>query len=100
MKHIKSLLTAMLFASMAVGALTLHAADKKHEHKAHGQARPYPLTTCIVSGDKLDSMGDPYVFTHAGREIKMCCKGCLDDFKKDTAKYLKQLDAAEKKHKK
>ncbi len=62
--------------------------------------KPYPLTTCIRSGEKLGSMGSPFVFTQEGREIKLCCKGCLADFKKDSAKYLKQLDEAEKKLKK
>ncbi len=81
MKLIKLLLTT-----------TLRAADSK--------AKPYPLTTCVTDGEKLGSMGDPYVFTHAGREIKLCCKGCEGAFKKNSAKYLKQLDEAEKKSKK
>jgi hypothetical protein len=59
--------------------------------------KPYPLDTCLVSGEKLGGMGDPYVFTHEGREIKMCCKSCLKDFNKDTAKYIKKLEDAEKK---
>jgi YHS domain-containing protein len=42
-------------------------------------------------------MGDPYVFTHAGREVKLCCKACLKDFNKDPAKYVKKMEAAEKK---
>jgi hypothetical protein len=53
-----------------------------------------------ADGEKLGSMGDPYVFTHEGREIKLCCKGCLADFKKDSAKYMKKLAEEEKKAKK
>ncbi len=64
------------------------------------KAKPYPLKTCVVSGEKLGEMGDAYVFVHEGREIKLCCKGCLKDFKKDSAKYVKKLEAAEKKAKK
>jgi YHS domain-containing protein len=45
-------------------------------------------------------MGDPYVFTQDGREVKLCCKSCLKDFKKDPAKYLKKIDAASPKAKK
>jgi len=54
----------------------------------------------VAAAVAYGSMGDPYVFTHEGREIKLCCKGCLDDFKKDPAKYIKKLEAAEKKQKK
>jgi hypothetical protein len=72
-----------------------YADDAKKEKK------PYPLTTCVVSGEKLGGdMGDPYVFTQNGREVRLCCKSCLKDFKKDPAKYLKKLDEAEAKAKK
>ncbi len=70
------------------------AAEQKTE------AKPYPLKTCVVSDEKLGEMGDPYVFTHEGREIKLCCKSCLKDFKKDPAKYIKKLEKAEAKAKK
>ena len=65
---------------------------------AEAKPKPYPLKTCVVSDEKFGGeMGDPYVFTHEGREVKLCCKGCLDDFKKDAAKYVKKMEAAEKK---
>jgi hypothetical protein len=83
-------LAAVLFVSG-----TLLAADKKAD-----KAKPYPLATCIVSGEKLGGMGEPYVFVHEGREIKLCCKSCLKDFNKAPAKYLKALEQAEAKAKK
>lgn len=58
--------------------------------------KPYPLTTCIISGDKLGSMGDAVVVVREGREIKFCCKGCIKDFDKNPAAYIKQIEAAEK----
>lgn len=61
---------------------------------------PYTLDTCVVSGDKLGDMGKPYVFTYEGREIKLCCKSCYKDFKKDPAKYIKKIEEAEAKAKK
>jgi len=75
---------------VALGALTNSAlADDKKD-----AAKPYPLKTCIVSDEKLDA--DPamksYSFVHEGQEIKLCCKSCLKDFKKEPAKYLKKLD--------
>jgi len=63
----------------------------------------YPLKTCVVTDEKLGGdMGAPYVFIYKdpkvandpGREVRLCCKGCLDDFKADPAKYLKKLDDA------
>ena len=56
----------------------------------------YPLNYCLVSNGKLGSMGDPVVFVHEGREMKFCCGGCLDSFKKNQAKYLEKLEQAVK----
>ena len=94
MKSLKHLSTAVLTATLFLSSLALVAADKKAE-----KPKPYPLTTCVVSDEKLgaDPSMQPYVFTHEGREIKLCCKSCLKDFKKDTASYIKKIEAAEKK---
>jgi hypothetical protein len=37
------------------------------------------------------------VFIHQGQEVKLCCKECLNDFKKSTAKYTKKIEEANKK---
>ena len=88
----KALLT---FAAFVLGLTLASAADQKPVAKA----KPYPLKTCVVSDEKFGGdMGDPYVFTHEGREVRLCCKGCLDDFKKDSVKYVKKMEAAEKKN--
>lgn len=82
--------------AMALGYLaapfTALAADKKD-----AKAKAYPLDTCIVSDEKLGEMGDAYVFTHKGQEIKLCCKPCQKDFNKNPDKYLKKLQKADKK---
>jgi hypothetical protein len=61
----------------------------------------YPLTTCVISGDKLEGgdMGAPinYVYKEAGkpdRLVRLCCKGCIKTFNKAPAKYLALIDAA------
>ena len=95
MKVFKHLITAVLAVSVFAAPLAGFAADKKAE-----KAKPYPLKTCIVTDEKLGEMGDAYVFVHEGREIKLCCKSCLKDFKKDPAKYIKKLEEAEAKAKK
>jgi hypothetical protein len=91
--------TARLLAA-AVVALPLagFAADEKKAEKL----KPYTLKTCVVSDEELDEKGamKPHVFTHEGRQIKLCCESCLKDFKKDSAKYIKKIEEAEKKAKK
>jgi len=81
--------------ALAVSLTTILAVDKVA--KSDSNSNSYPLTTCVISGEKLGGdMGDPYVFKQDGREVRLCCKSCLKDFKKDPAKYLKKLDEAKK----
>ena len=94
MKALRPLVEAILVASFLIPVSGL-AADKKND-----KLKPYTLKTCVVSGDKLGEMGDPYVYEYKGREIKFCCKGCLKDFNKDPEKYIKKIDEAEAKAKK
>lgn len=54
----------------------------------------YPLATCIVSGDALDSMGGPITYLHEGRELRFCCSNCQEQFAADPATWLKKLDEA------
>lgn len=56
-------------------------------------AKPYPLDVCLVSGEKLGSMGEPVVIVHEGQEIKFCCDSCVPKFKENPEKYLSQLEA-------
>lgn len=58
--------------------------------------RPYTLDTCIISGDRLGAMGEAVVVIRAGREIKLCCRGCIKDFDKDPGKFLARIEQAEK----
>ncbi len=89
-----SLITAVVSAlALANVVLLTQAAEKK--------VKPYTLTTCAVSDEKLgaDPSMKPYTFVHEGREIKLCCKSCLKDFKKESAKIIAKIEAAEKKAK-
>ncbi len=85
----KTLKTIVVAALLAIPFLSVAADDKK-------PAKPYPLSTCVVSGEKLGDMGAPYVLTHEGREVKLCCKSCLKDFNKEPAKFTKKIADAEK----
>ncbi|MEK7675169.1 MAG: TRASH domain-containing protein [Verrucomicrobiota bacterium] len=61
------------------------------------KVKPYPLKTCLVSGEKLGGdMGEPFEFIHERREMKLCCKDCLKEFNKNTGQFIKKLEEAEK----
>lgn len=92
MKLIRHLSALALVGSLVAAPLTGFAAeDKKPEVK------PYKLTTCAVSDEKLGEMGKPFVFEHKGQEIKLCCKSCKKDFDKNPEKFLKKMAENEKK---
>ncbi|MEK7684118.1 MAG: TRASH domain-containing protein [Verrucomicrobiota bacterium] len=94
-------LTATLLATVVLTAPIAGFAAEKKAGKNAPKPKPYTLNTCAVSDEKLGGdMGEPYVFTHEGREIKLCCKSCLKDFKKAPAKFIKKIEEAEKKAKK
>lgn len=93
-------LAGLLLAVAASFTPALRAADAPAVDSPAAVAA-YPLTTCIISGDKLEDgdMGPPinYVYKEEGkpdRLVRFCCKGCIKTFKKDPAKYLKQIDDA------
>jgi YHS domain-containing protein len=78
----KSLLLALPVLAFAAFGTIAHAADA------------YPLTTCVVSGEKLGEMGAPVVINYKGTEVRFCCNGCVKKFKADPEKYLAKLKAA------
>jgi YHS domain-containing protein len=55
--------------------------------------KAYPLKTCIVTENDLDSMGEQASFVYQGQTIKVCCKPCIAKFEKNPPKYLKRLEA-------
>jgi len=94
----RHILTAVLLTGLTAGILSARAEDKPSDKKA----KPYPLKTCIVSGEEINDKGDmkPHSFVVDGQEVKLCCKSCLKDFNKDKAGYLKKIEAEAKKQKK
>ena len=75
------LATALLALTASFLAPGVHAAEIK----------PYPLKTCLVSGNELGSMGKPVSKVYDGQEIKFCCKPCVKKFEANQAKYLAKL---------
>ncbi len=68
--------------------------DEARARRAAEAPRPYPLDTCIVSGARLGSMGEPVTRVYKGQEVKFCCAGCLPRFESDPDKYLEKLHSA------
>jgi hypothetical protein len=114
MKH---LLTTRLAATLLVSAAPLLSAagtpqpaakttaiaatDPATTPSEASAAEGYPLTTCVVSGEPLDAghAGGFFDYIHKDpgkpdRLVRFCCRACIKEFKKDTAKYLAKIDAA------
>lgn len=60
------------------------------------QTKDYPLKACVVSQEKLGSMGAPKDLVIAGRLIRLCCASCEKDVLKDPAKMVALVDAGRK----
>ena len=94
MKTFTNILALAVLAG-ATSILFVACASEGHDHEGHSYgaaAKPYPLTKCLVTDEAFEH-GKPYTFVRDGQEIKLCCKDCLADFKKDPAKYLAKLNA-------
>lgn len=114
MKTCLSLRSGRLVAllALALGFVSGAPAFAAGDHHAHGKDSAgaqasseakavYPLSTCVVSDEKLEGgdMGGPIDFIHKeegkpDRLVRFCCKSCIKDFKKAPAKYLKMIDDA------
>jgi len=56
---------------------------------ADSPGKENPQVNCPVMGGKIDKN----VYTdYQGKRIYFCCSGCVDDFKKNPEKYLKQME--------
>lgn len=84
-------LFAALFLAGFASLFSAQAAGEKPK------AKPYPLETCIVSGEKLGSMGKPMVFKYKDQEVKLCCKSCKPKFDKDADALLKKIQETPRK---
>ncbi len=95
-----NLMTRLLSAAPLAAALVAGTAVlAQHDHGRHppqADARagdPYPFSACPISGKPLGTMGDPYVKIYDGREVRLCCKGCLSRFEKDLEQSFAAIDA-------
>ena len=97
------MIVAAFFISVGVRADDANPAGSTSANSvAASKPVPYPLDTCIVSGEKFGGdMGPPVVFiyqdkaTGINQEIKFCCPMCKPKFLADPDKYMKIIHDAE-----
>jgi YHS domain-containing protein len=53
--------------------------------------KTYTRDTCIVTDNKLGSMGTPVTKVYDGQQVKFCCKPCVAKFEKNPSKYLAKI---------
>jgi len=89
---------AVLFSGVALAGQQqdpAKAAAPSSDAKVIAQQLPsYPLTTCPISEEPLESMGKAVDIVHEGHLVRFCCKNCLGKFKKDPAPVLKTIEDA------
>jgi YHS domain-containing protein len=57
---------------------------------ADGAGTGKPQANCPVMAGKIDKK---VYADYQGKRVYFCCTGCLDAFKKDPEKYIKQLES-------
>ncbi len=61
------------------------------------QIATYPLDTCVISDEKLDSMGGAVDVLYGTKLIRLCCKGCKKSVEKEGPALVAKIEAARKK---
>lgn len=105
MKSMRSILKFTLMSVFAIALVSCGGdkpsdhdhADHDHDHASTEAAHvdgDYPLTTCVVSGEDLGSMGTPVEVTHEGTTVKLCCKSCIKEFNASPDKFVAKVKNA------
>lgn len=72
-----------------------HAAEAPADAAVVREQLPsYPLTTCVISGEPLGSMGDALDHVVDGRLVRLCCAGCVKGVEKDKDAVIAKIDKA------
>lgn len=91
----KMILVAGTALSLALASCSSTTVDPHAGHDMSSMSaasvKPYTSDKCIVTDNKLGSMGDPISMVHNGQEVKFCCKPCIAKFKANPDKYFANL---------
>jgi len=87
MKH--SNLSVVLFASMCLAMVGSFASAEDTKKSEKPSTQPVAINTiCPIGKEEIDP---EVTFVYEGKTIGFCCEGCIGKFKKDPAKYMKDL---------
>lgn len=53
--------------------------------------KSYPLSTCLVTGEGLESKKGSITKVYKGQEVKFCCKPCVMAFNKNPEVFLSKI---------
>lgn len=67
------------------------ALKKLHDAYIEKQRADYPLDTCVVSDEKLGSMGEPIDYLWGVRLYRLCCGGCKKSVQKNADALWKKI---------
>ena len=84
--------------SIGIASLAMLLSSCATSGSGSASVKPYPKDICVVTGNKLGSMGDPVREVYQGQEMKFCCKACIAKFHKDPAKHLAKLGSDSSAH--
>jgi len=92
MRLSKSFVAAVMFSAAIGFAQTCHVDSTKTTAPATGVEKTKqlkPQTLCPVMGGKINKK---VYADYEGKRVYFCCKGCIPEFNKDPAKYMKKLE--------
>jgi YHS domain-containing protein len=81
----------MLMVSIGALLLASCATGRIGSSTTSSGVKSYTSDTCLVTGNKLGSMGSPVTKVYGNQEVKFCCKPCVAKFDKDPQRYLAKL---------
>ena len=84
----------LVVSFLALISISLVSCGDSKPPAAETPKKAYPLDVCVVSGEKLGSMGEPHVITHDGTEVKFCCDNCVPKFNANPAIYVAKVKEA------
>ena len=84
---------SLLFASIAIvlGCVSCETTQTQGAAETAATVKPYPLDTCLVTDEGLESKGGSFTMVHEDREVKVCCFACKIAFKDEPDRYLAKL---------
>jgi len=81
----------LIFTAASAATLLLASCASTTSGGMTSGTKPYTKDVCLVTGNKLGSMGTPVTLVHEGQEVKLCCRPCVAKFKADPPRYLANL---------